>query len=210
VMGEGATAALAGQRVPLVVALAAVPDPRRPRGWRPGQPPLPLAALLVFSVAGMLCGARSLYALAQWGRERLVDDPALLQALGLPAGRSPCVATLHRVFKRLDVAIFERVVGDWLAQTGLPADAVLAVDGKTLRGVQGGLPAVHLVSVYATQAGAVLAQVAAPGKGQELAATKRALDQVKLAGTLVVGDALQTQREVCEQIVAKGGTSCCP
>jgi DDE family transposase len=199
--------AAVGEGVPLVVALAAVPDPRRPRGWRPAHPPLPLAALLACCVAGMLCGARSLSALAQWGRERLADDPALLQALGLPPGRSPCVATLHRVFKRLDAGAFERVVGDWLARTGLPADEVLAVDGKTLRGVHGDLPAVHLVALYATQASKVLAQGAAPGKGQELAATKQVLGQVDLGGKVVVGDALQTQRAVCEQIVAKGGTS---
>jgi len=63
----------------------------------------------------MLCGARSLYAIAQWGRERLEDNPGLLEKLGLRPGRSPCVATLHRVFKGLDVAAFERAVGGWLA-----------------------------------------------------------------------------------------------
>ena len=63
----GAPAAPAGS---LAAALATVPDPRRPYGWRPEYPPLPLVALLQLSVAALLCGAGSLYAIARWGRER--------------------------------------------------------------------------------------------------------------------------------------------
>jgi hypothetical protein len=144
--------------------------------------------------------------MAQWGRERVEDDPALLTDLGLPAGRSPSVATLHRVFKALDVGAFERAVGRWLAQTGVPADDPIAVDGKTLRGVQGaGLPGVHLVGAHAHRAGAILAQVRSEGKGRELAAAERILSDLPLDGRLVTGDALLTQRELCERVVGRGG-----
>ena len=116
------------------------------------------------------------------------------------------MATLHRVFKGLDVAAFEAEVGNWLANSGVEADDPLSLDGKTLRGVHGQeIPGVHLVSAYASRAGAVLAQVAAPGKGEELAAVKEVLGQVPLKGRVVVADALLTQRKVCEQIVAGGG-----
>ena len=109
------------------------------------------------------------------------------------------MATLHRVFKGLDVAAFEAEVGNWLANSGVEADDPLSLDGKTLRGVHGQeIPGVHLVSAF----GAVLAQVAAPGKGEELAA---GMGQVPLKGRVVVADALLTQRKVCEQIVAGGG-----
>src|SRR5215210_3964706 len=168
----------------LAEALAAIPDPRRPKGgWDPARAPLPLVGLLQVAVAATLCGARSLYAIAQWARERVEDDPELLVELGLPAGRSPSVATLHRVFKALDVAAFERAVGEWLARTGVaPSDAV-ALDGKTLRGIHGeAIPGVQLVAAYAHRAGAVLAQARSPGPGQELAAAKAALGAVPLAG----------------------------
>ncbi len=185
----------------LAEALATIPDGRRAH-LRVHE----LVPVLQFAVAAMLCGARSLYAMAQWGRERRTDRPDLLVALGLVPGRSPCVATLHRVFKGLDVAAFERAVGGWLAQTGLAPQEVLAVDGKTLRGIHGEqVPGVHLVAVYAVHGEAVLAQVLAPGKGQEIAATKAALERAPLAGTVVIGDSLQTQREVCTQVVAAGG-----
>jgi hypothetical protein len=185
----------------LAAALAAIPDPRRAHLRVHG-----LVALLQFAVAAMLCGCHSLYAIAQWGQERREDDPGLLVALGLLPGRSPSVATLHRVFKRLDVAAFEQALGAWLARSGIAPNEPLAVDGKALRGIHGkGIPGAHLVSVYALRAGAVLAQIRAPEKGAELPATKAALAQVELAGHMVVGDALQTQRAVCEQICAGGG-----
>jgi hypothetical protein len=190
----------------LAAALAAVPDPRRPYGWWPAREPLPWVGLLQFSVAAILCGCRSLYALAQWGRERVEDDPGLLTALGLPAGRSPSVATLHRVFKALDVAAFERAVGAWLAATGVAADDALAVDGKTLRGVHGeGLPGVHLIGAHAHRAGAILAQVRSEGKGHELAAAEQVVEQAPLAGRLVTGDALLTQRKLSARIVERQG-----
>ena len=65
------------------------------------------------------------------------------------------MATLHRVFKGLDVAAFEAEVGNWLANSGVEADDPLSLDGKTLRGVHGQeIPGVHLVSAYASRAGA--------------------------------------------------------
>lgn len=195
----------------LAAALAGVPDPRKPYGWRPEYPPIPLVALLQLTVAAMLCGARSLNAVAQWGRERRADDPALLGALGLAPGRSPCVATLHRVFKALDVAAFEAAVGAWLVRTGVAPGEPIAVDGKTLRGVHGdGLPGEHLVSAYAHRAGAVLAQVRSAGHGHELAAAERVLGAVPLAGRVVTTDALLTQRSVSQRVVDGGGAYLLP
>jgi hypothetical protein len=203
----------------LAEALAGVPDPRRPYGWRPGHEPIPLVALLQLTVVALLCGARSQLAVAQWGRERLEDDPGLLVALGLPPGRSPCVATLHRVYRRLDVAAFEAALGAWLSRVGngaaLPGHAgreAIALDGKVLKGSQpqredepDSIPGTYLVAAYAHAAGVVLGQVRAAGKGHELAAAKALLQDVPLAARVVTADALLTQRDVSEQIVRAGG-----
>jgi hypothetical protein len=204
----------------LAEALAVVPDPRRPYGWRPGHEPIPLVALLQLTVVALLSGARSQLAVAQWGRERLEDDPGLLEALGLPPGRSPCVATLHRVFKHLDVAAFEAALGAWLARTGSAPGATptkqvsegLAIDGKVLRGSQpkregesDSVPGTYLVAAYAHASGTVVGQVRAAGKGHELAAAKALLKQVPIAGRVVTADALLTQRDISEQIVTDRG-----
>jgi hypothetical protein len=190
----------------LAAALAAVPDPRRPYGWRPECPPIALVTLLQVAVAAMLCGARGVTAVAQWVRERAEAEPALLTDLGLPAGRRPCAASFHRLFKALDAAAFEQAVGGWLAATGLQPGDALAMDGKALRGSSSAqLPGTYLVAVYAHHSQAVIAQLRTAGKGQELAAAATVLGQVPLAGHLVTGDGLFTQRELCTLIVESGG-----
>jgi len=86
------------------------------------------------------------------------------------------VATLHRVFKALDVAAFEQVVGQWLLGTGVAPTEPLALDGKSLRGIHGdAVPGVHLVAAYAHESQAVVDQLRTEGKGQELAAAKEVL-----------------------------------
>ncbi len=141
-------AALAGVSVPsLLEALAAVPDPRQRRGRRYAQ-----ASLLTLAVCAMLCGARSLYAIAQWGHER--EGGAVAAALGFEWGRSPSVATLFRTFRDLDVAAFEQALAAWLRVDAPPREA-LAIDGKTLRGIHGeAVPGVHLVAASAHGRGA--------------------------------------------------------
>jgi hypothetical protein len=190
----------------LAAALSAIPEPRKPYGWRPEYPPLPLVVLLQCAVAAILCGARGLNALAQWVRERQEEEPALLREFGLPAGRWPCPATWHRIFKAMDADAFEAAVGGWLARTGVAPEDPLALDGKTLRGVHGAaVPGVHLVAAYAHQAQVVIAQLRTEGKGQEIAAVKDVLATLPLEGRVVTADALLTQREVCQQIVEEGG-----
>jgi hypothetical protein len=190
----------------LAAALTTVPDPRQPYGWRSDYPPIPLVALLQVAMAAMLCGSTSLNAIAQWVRERVEDDPALLTALGLPPGRAPCVATFHRIFKAVDVAAFEQAVGQWLAATGVAATDALAVDGKALRGVERpGVPGVYLVSVYAHAAETVIAQLRTEGRGREVSAARAVLAQVPVTERLVTGDALLTHRALCGQVVEAGG-----
>jgi hypothetical protein len=141
----------------LLRALAEVPDPRSRHGRRH-----PLAAVLALATVAMLCGARSLYAIAQWGREQ---PEAVVRTLGFTRQQTPGVATLHRVFKALDVEVFEMVLAQW-AQAAVggrggvgEASAGSAIDGKALRGIHGEqLPGVRLVAAYDVQTGLVLAQ----------------------------------------------------
>lgn len=134
-----------------------IPDPRRPKGRRH-----PLPAILALATAAMLCGARSLYAIAQWGRDQ---QPELLAALGFTRKTTPCVATLHRVFTRLDVVAFEAALRDWARQNLPDKEEAIAVDGKALRGIHGEqLPGVQLVAAYAHRAGLVLGQSGGTGQ----------------------------------------------
>ena len=53
-----------GEGRSLMEVFATVPDPRDAHGLRH-----PLGAILGLAVCAMLCGARSLYAISQWGRD---------------------------------------------------------------------------------------------------------------------------------------------
>src|SRR5690349_5745166 len=114
----------------LLRALAQVPDPRSRHGRRH-----PLPAVLALATVAMLCGARSLYAIAQWGREQ---PEAVVRALGFTRGRTPGVATLHRVFKALDVGVFETVLARWAQAAAVSSRGeAIVIDGKALRGIHG-------------------------------------------------------------------------
>jgi DDE_Tnp_1-associated len=135
----------------LLAAFARVPDVRSRHGRRYSLP-----ALLTLATAAMLAGARSLYAIAQWGR---LQPEAVRRALGFNGAHMPGITTLHYVFKRLDVAAFERELQTWAAQTLDPRTQHLVLDGKALGGIHGEeLPGVRLVALYAPEAGLVLAQ----------------------------------------------------
>lgn len=190
---------------PLADVLADVPDPRFARGKRH-----PLRAILLLACAAMLCRCDSLLAIAEWGRDQ---GAAMASRLGFRCERTPCVATLHRVFRRLDVGAFERVVGAWaetvLAALGttepLPA---LAVDGKTLRGShRPDVPAQHLLSAVSQRLRVTLAQVPVGAKSNEIPAFQTLVEGLVLAGRLVTVDALLCQREVAATILQKGGTT---
>lgn len=185
-------------------ALAQVPDHRKTRGRS-----YPLPALLTFAATAMLCGAKSLYAIAQWGR----DYNHLAPLLGLTRRRpdetyrTPCVSELHTVFAALDVARFEAALTGWVRGAGFDdlEERTAHLDGKRLRGSQGHqLPGVHLLAVYSGELQAVVAQLAVTDTNEHKTALA-VLKVVPLGGLVLTADAAFTQRDVCEAIVAGGG-----
>lgn len=181
---------------PLLQALAKVADFRKSRGKRH-----PLAAILALGCVAALCGAASLTAISQWGRHH---DPALLAQLGFTHFPGPSIATLHRVFKKLDVVALEQALTAWW-QAWLPALGPLALDGKTVRGSgSDSAPALQLLAAFATQVRLVLAERAITG-GDEIGTALALLEGLDLEGWIVTGDAKLTQKAIVQTIVARGG-----
>jgi len=147
-----------GMGAGLLAAFATVPDPRSRHGRRH-----PLPAILALATAAMLSGARSLYAIAQWGR---LQPPEVVAALGFTRERTPTVSTLHLVFRDLDAAAFEGALSQWAWANLGDEEEAIAIDGKGLRGIHGEeLPGVRLVAAYSDGAGLVLAQSGGPDHG---------------------------------------------
>jgi len=178
---------------------SSVPDPRDASGKRH-----PLTAILTLCSVAMLCGSRSLYAIAQFGRERGKHFAA---TLGFTRETTPCCATPHYLFVALDKAAFEDAIARWAAAAARARGwTTVSLDGKTLRGstdVQ--LPGVHLLAAYAHQAGIVLRQLPVDAKTNEHKAALELLDLIPLKGKLVTGDAMFCQRDLSRKIRAKQG-----
>src|SRR3954462_12457003 len=82
----------------------------------------------------------------------------------------------------------------------------LAIDGKTARGSRDGdTPGVHLVSAYAPDVKAVLAQLRVDAKTNEHKAALELLGVLPLNDKVVTGDAMFTHRDVCAAVIAGGG-----
>jgi len=185
----------------LFEVFAELPDPRNPSGRRHS-----LAACLTLCATAILCGSRSLFAIAQWGR----DHDELGEALGFTRKkwRWPCVSTLHYLFKAVDIARFEAALTAWMLQQGAVdiKEWVLNLDGKTLCGSQGDeVPGVHLLAAYAEHVGTALAQLRVDSKTNEHKAALEMLRLVPLKGALITGDAIFAQKDLCQEIVAGEG-----
>ena len=190
----------------LAAHLQTVPDRRKRRGRR-----YPLPVLLAIAVLAKFAGQGRLEPVAHWAKLRAAD---LAQLFGLPRPTMPHQSTWSRV---LGAAVDPREVEQALRtffeaprvadESPARASIILAVDGKTLRGTipLGASHGVHLVAAYLPEEGVVLAQVAVDHKENEIVVVPTLLAQLDLQGTVVVGDAMQTQRELSVQVVAAGG-----
>ena len=183
----------------LMEVLEGIYDPRNARGKRH-----PLPALLALAVVAMLAGMTSYEAIVDYGKER---GGEFLRLLGFTRRRGLCKATYSRVFRRIDVADFEARVGRWIGARLGPGDARhLCIDGKTARGSRdGSTPGVHLVSAYAPDVRAVLAQLRVDAKTNEHKAALEMRGVLPLKGKVITGDSMFTHRDVCSVVIGAGG-----
>jgi hypothetical protein len=107
----------------------------------------------------------------------------------------------------LDEAEFDRMAQAYQQQEQSGAGEVLAMDGKVLHGTQiaGVEGSDNVLSIYAVEEQCVLAQQAVDSKENEIVAAPQVLQRVTLAGKIVTGDAMHTQKVASQQIVTSGG-----
>jgi predicted transposase YbfD/YdcC len=166
--------------------------------------------VLTLAAAAVVAGMRSFTAIAGW----VADTPSvLLEALYARCGQEPAMpskATIWRVVTGCDADALDAAVGAWLAQRAdidVPADpesprhgdtpprAVLAVDGKRVRGAidsDGNAP--HLLAAATHDQALVLAQIDVHHKTNEIPRFAPLLDTIDVAGMLITADCLHTQR----------------
>jgi predicted transposase YbfD/YdcC len=167
----------------------------------------PLVSVVVIALLAILAGANGPTAIAQWA---LLKQALLGKALHLPNG-IPRKDVFRRVLTLLKPAAFQACFANWLQALRLTAAAqagvdqpVLAIDGKTARRSHDhkhGLGALHAVTVWASELGLSLAQVACAEKSNEITAIPEVLRLVDIQGTIITIDALGTQKGIAKQII---------
>jgi predicted transposase YbfD/YdcC len=170
----------------------------------------PLASVLVIALLAVLAGAGGPTAIAAWAATK---QDLLTSILDLPHG-VPGKDVFRRVLMTLQPTIFQACFVNWLKSlrdaaavaTGVDRP-VYAIDGKTARRShdrKNGLGALHCVSVWASEYGLSLGQVACAEKSNEITAIPGLLRLVDIKGAIITIDAMGTQKAIAAQIVEGG------
>jgi predicted transposase YbfD/YdcC len=177
-------------------------DPRSPLNRKH-----PLGSVVVIALMAVLAGAGGPTAIARWAKTK---HEFLFRVLDLPAG-IPGKDVFRRVLMLLNPAAFQACFYNWLAALRAKASAasgidrpILGVDGKTARRSHdrhNGLGALHSVSVWASEFGLSLGQVACAEKSNEITAIPELLRLVDIRGAIITIDAMGTQKAIAEQII---------
>jgi predicted transposase YbfD/YdcC len=167
----------------------------------------PLVSVVVIAVMAVLAGAGGPTAIARWAA---LKEEFLVTALDLPDG-VPGKDVFRRVLLALRPEAFRACFASWLESLRAEAAAatgveqpVLAVDGKTARRShdrKSGLGALHSVTVWASEFGLSLGQVACAEKSNEITAIPEVLRLVDLKGAIITIDAIGAQKAIASQIV---------
>src|SRR3954451_9009796 len=171
----------------------------------------PLVSVVVIALLAVLAGAGGPTAIARWAA---LKEEFLRQVLDLPNG-VPRKDVSRRVLMVLKPAAFQACFAGWLQSLRLEAVAetgveqpILAVDGKTARRSHDrnqGLGALHSVSVWASEYGLSLGQVACAEESNEITAIPELLRLGDIHGAIITIDAMGAQKAIAAQIIAGGG-----
>src|SRR5512142_3254510 len=167
----------------------------------------PLVSVVVIALMAVLAGANGPTAIAKWAA---MKQEFLLKTLNLPHG-IPRKDVFRRVLMLLKPGAFQACFANWLQSlraraataTGVE-QPVLAVDGKTARRSHDrskGLGALHSVSVWASEFGLSLGQVACAEKSNEITAIPELLKLVDIKGAIITIDAMGAQKAIAEKII---------
>ena len=186
----------------LLIYLRKVKDKRKRRGIR-----YSIEVILVLFIIAKLCGQNKVYGIADWVQQR---SEYLAEALHLSRKRMPHHSTYRRILtEEIEGEELEQIIGKYLSQ--LPRsgqDIVVVIDGKTVRGTitKKDIFGLHLLTAYLPGEGIVLMQmVVEKDKENEIVVAPKLLNCLDLRNKIVIGDAMQTQRQLSTQIIEAGG-----
>lgn len=179
--------------------MRAVPDPRCGRETKHDH-----AETLVCLVAGFLAGKTTIRRSLKWCEKHLEE---LREYLPLKNGiASP--STVCRLLSGIDEELFALEFMEWIGEIVDTKGIHLAVDGKALRA---GMEKVKdfrvpmILNAVDVVTGLVVAQMPIKNKECEIKAIPELLKLLDIQGSIVTTDAVGTQTQIMEQILAQEG-----
>lgn len=167
----------------------------------------PLVSVVVIALMAVLAGADGPTAIAKWAATK---EELLLATLDLPNG-IPRKDVFRRVLAQIKPNAFQACFANGMQSLRATAAAaagvtqpIFAVDGKSARRSHDrrkGLGALHSVSVWASEFGLSLGQVACAEKSNEITAIPEVLTLVDIKGAIITIDAMGTQKAIAETII---------
>ena len=173
-------------------------DLRKARGKR-----YSLTTVLMIVFLAKLSGFDSPTEIAEWGIHHQTELEELLR---IKPKRMPERSTYRRILAyQVYETEIERLVGEY-NQAGERGD-ICALDGKALLGMakrEDGTSE-YALSVYDVQAGKTMSQVQVGSKENEISKAPEAIKMANIAGKVVTGDALHTQKRLAQAILDEQG-----
>ncbi len=186
----------------LTEAFSGMTDPRQPDLIQ-----YPLVEVIAIALCALLAGADDWVEVAAFGNAK---QEWLKTWLHLPHG-IPAHDTFGRIFAWIEPHEFMQGFARWVQalQEHLPVPSgaerpIRAIDGKQCRRSHDRLhehPALHEVSVWASETRLVLANQAVQAKSNEITAIPLLLRQLDVVGCLVTIDAMGCQTAIAQQII---------
>ncbi len=166
----------------------------------------PLSMLLTMVVLAKLVGEDKPSGIAEWIRLRCESFVTLFDC---KHRRMPCLNIIRWILQEVvSLEELEKIFNQYLHETyGGQESQLVTIDGKTMRGTipKGSTQGVHLLAAYLPEEGLVLKQVEVGDKENEIRVAPQLLQELDLKNKIVCGDAMQTQRQLSVDILAKGG-----
>ncbi len=178
--------------------LQGLTDLRKARGKR-----YSLTTVLMIVLLAKLSGANSPTEMAEWGVYHQTEIEALLR---IQLKRMPERSTYRRI---LAYKVYETEVECLVREYNQSGERgiVCALDGKALLGMskrEDGTPE-YALSVYDVTAGKTMAQIEVGNKENEITKAPEVIKLARIAGKVVTGDALHTQKRLSQTVLDEQG-----
>lgn len=182
----------------IVSYFSSIPDPRDLH-----KTAYQLEHIFFIMLSAVLAGANSINQIAIFSQAKVRWIQKLIEIDTMPA-----YGVFWWILVRLKPEFLRDLLGGWLGtiSEGL-RDQILAIDGKCLRGTQGGStfnPTLHLVLLFAVNTGLIIAQQPVEDKSNEITAIPKLIEGTDIQGAVVTIDAMGCQKKIAKQICDAG------